>query len=99
MKTIILSTLFLFTTTAAFGQTIENGIRIVCTCEVWKFMQIPPSRRNDMAYSIQPLCHLHKPIELSAPENYYIFKRKKKKTHFPNRKGTHIITHFSIFQE
>ena len=95
MKTILLCTIFLLTTAAAFGQTIENGVRIVCTCEVGKFMQMPASRRNDMAYSIQPSCPLHKPAALSAPEGYYLFKRKKKKN-LPSRKGTHIITPLSI---
>ena len=94
MKTITLTTIFLLTLTAVFGQTIENGVRIICTCEVWKFMQIPPSRRNDMAYSVQPSCPLHKPPALSAPEGFFILKRKK---HIYRIEEGHISLPPSVF--
>ena len=77
-----------------FGQTYENGVRVICTCEVGKFMQIPPSQRNSMAYVIKPSCPLHKPMQIPPPtEDFYFFKRKKKA--HKQRVGTHIITPLS----
>ena len=91
MKTTLLSILFLCVLTTAFGQTYENNVRVICTCQVSEFMRIAPSQRNSMAYIIKPSCPLHKPMAIQATEDFYFFKRRKKaKT--PKTKETHIIT-------
>ena len=95
MKTTLFIVHLLCATTSVFGQTYENNVRVVCTCQVLEFMRIPPSQRNNMAYIIKPSCPLHKPMTVQTTEDFYFFKRPKKaKT--PKTKGTHIIAPASL---
>ena len=95
MRTRTFIFLFLVATTTAFGQNYGYNVRIVCTCEVAKFMLSPAARRDAMPYVVMPSCSKHKAFAEPTPEGFYFFEKRKKakKRRFP--KGSHIITPLS----
>ena len=94
MKIIPSFALSLTLTTSLFSQSYPDNVRVVCTCEVYKFKQSPLLRNSGdyQVFIIAPNCPLHKPPVQAAPEDFYLFKKRKKtKSKNKRNEGSHII--------